>query len=133
MPTFASADKLYACLKPVFDRIQTEAPASLAGFVKAKVLLRLKATAPAAEIWLDSRKPALQITFGAATHRPDLDVEIAADNLHLILLDQLSTKKAMGEGKIKVKGPITKMPVVIEVIKAARPFYPEAAKAQGLK
>lgn len=134
MPVFASAEKVYDCLRPVFDRITKETPNALAEFMKAKVILRLKLSAPAAEVWLNSRQKDLQIAFGPNTaQRPDLDVEIAGDNLHLILLDQLSTKKAMGEGKIKVKGPFNKLPVVIEVIKASRPFYAEAAQAQGIK
>jgi hypothetical protein len=64
-------------------------------------------------------------------------VNLAADNLHLILLHELSIKKAWGAGQIKVKGPVWKLKVLTDLVQGAREYYPtvlkehEAAKGQA--
>lgn len=66
----------------------------------------------------------------ATAARADLKVALAVDTLHLLLMDELSIKKAMGAGLIRVKGPAWKLPVLFDVIQAGRRFYPEAVRHQ---
>jgi hypothetical protein len=130
MATFAHADALYACLRPMFSRIATEAPAAYDGLLRSRLQVKFKVTAPAAEIVIDGRQRPVMVTYGPAAGRPDLEAELAADTLHQILLDALSIKKAMANGQIRVRGPAWKLSVVIDVIKAGRRFYPDIVKGQ---
>lgn len=133
MPFYAKAETLNACLQTLFGRLQAEKPEALKGVATSKLLLHLKTSAPVAEVWLNGKAKTFAVTYGPSKDRADLDVEMAADVLHQILLDELSMKKAMGNGQIKVKGPVWKMQVVIDIIKAGRGLYPGVLTAQGLK
>jgi len=129
MPAFAHADALYACLRPMFARISSDAPAAYDGLLKSRLQVKFRLTAPAAEVLIDGRQRPVMVTYGPAVGRPDLEAELAADTLHQILLDALSIKKAMANGQIRVRGPAWKLSVVIDVIKAGRRFYPDIAKS----
>lgn len=133
MPYYTKPETLSAALQALFGQIQTQAPDALKGLTTSKLLLHLKTSAPMAEVWLNGKGKTFAASYGPSKDRADLDVEMAADVLHQILLDELSMKKAMGNGQIKVKGPVWKMQVVIDIIKAGRGFYPDVLKAQGLK
>ena len=128
MPTFANADELYACLRPTFGRVAEGDPAAFDGLMKGRLLIRFKTSGPSAEISLDGRQRPVQLSYGMMSTRADLEAELPADVLHLILLDQLSIKQAMAKGQIRVRGPAWKLAVVIDVIKAGRRFYPEIVK-----
>jgi hypothetical protein len=145
MPFFRGTDILYAALKETFRRIELESPDhldGLKGLMAARMVIRLKCTAPPAEITLNGRERPFKASYrapgpspafrGSATLRVDLTVELEADTLHQILLDALSIKKALADDKIKVEGPVWKLKVLIDLIKAARAYYPGVLREQGL-
>jgi hypothetical protein len=132
MPVYRTADAFYQCMRATFDWIQREAPEALKGLAAARLSLRLRCSAPAAEVLLNGRQRPFQTTYGPAGLRPDLDIQLSADTLHRILMDQLSMKKAVGSGLIKVRGPVWKLRPLIDVIHAGRIYYPEAARRHKL-
>jgi hypothetical protein len=125
MPVYARAEALYAALRPMFAQVQTAAPECFDGLQKARLSVRLKTTNPATEVLLDGRRGPVQVSFGPGPARADLEAEISADNLHLMLLGELSIKKAMANRLIRVRGTAWKLSVLIAVIQAGRRFYPE--------
>jgi hypothetical protein len=108
----------------MFEQVQAQAPEAFRGLLNARLSIRLKTTQPATEVLLNGRRPPLQVAFGPTPERADLEAEIAADHLHLMLLDELSIKKAMANRQIRVHGPAWKLSVLIDIIKAGRRFYP---------
>jgi hypothetical protein len=58
-----------------------------------------------AEVTIDARKRPLHIVYGPNGLRPELDVALAADTLHRILLGQLSLRKALGRKAVRPRGP----------------------------
>lgn len=132
MAFFASPNRFYACLGDVLTRIQKDAPAVSDGVSASRLLIRLKCTTPAAEIMLNGRQRPFQISFGPSKLRPDLEMELSGDTLHRLLLHEITTKKAMAGGLIKVRGPAWKLSPLIGVIQAGREFYPQALKKHRL-
>ena len=133
MPFYPSSDVLYHALRATFARIEKEAPNHLDGLhslMASRTILRLKCSAPAAEVTLNGREKQFKATYGPSTLRADLTIELASDTLHLILLDELSIKKAYGNGKIKVIGPVWKLKVLTDLVKGAREYYPAVVKEQ---
>ncbi|MBP7691641.1 MAG: hypothetical protein KA764_06975 [Anaerolineales bacterium] len=132
MPFYPDEITLYGSLREVFTRLETT-PEAYRALTTARLALRLKCTAPAAEVLLDGRRPGqFQAHYGPALVRPDLDVELATDTLHLILLDSLPLKKAVGSGLVKVKGPTWKLSALATVLDAGRLIYPEVLREQNL-
>lgn len=64
--------------------------------------------------------------------RPELDVELAADTFHRILLGELSLLKALGSGLLKVKGPIWKTNALGELFQQGKSCYPSILREHKL-
>ncbi len=127
MPFYSNAETLYQILKTTFTRVEKESPDHLDGLhtlMASKLVLRLKCTAPAAEITLNGRERKFHATYGPSPLRADLTIELTSDTLHQIMLDELSIKKAYGSGRIRVQGPVWKLKVLADFIQAARQHYP---------
>lgn len=127
MAFYPSADTLYDILRATFRRIEKDSPDHLDGLkslMASWLVIRLKCTGPAAEITINGRERPFQASYGPSPLRADLTVDLAADNLHLILMDELSIKKAVADGKIRLRGPVWKLKVLVDLIKAARAYYP---------
>ncbi len=135
MPFYRNSDSLYRALRATFSHIKDRAPDHLDGLnslMATRTILRLKCTAPAAEVTLNGREKTFKGIYGPSPLRADLTIELAADTLHQILLDELSIKKAWANGKIKVQGPIWKLKVLTDLVKGARDFYPAVLKEEKL-
>ncbi len=131
MPFYPNADTLYDALRTTFARIEQESPDHLDGLhtlMSTKMILKLKTTMPAAEITLNGREKIFRATYGPSPLRADLTVELTSDTLHQILLDELSIKKAWGNGKIKVQGPVWKLKALTDLVQGARHYYPDVIK-----
>lgn len=132
MAFFADSDQLYACARALFSRLQADAPTAVQGVQTSRLLIHLRCSDPSAEITLNGRQRPVQISYGPIRLRPDLTVDLKADTLHGILADELSLKKALANGQLKVQGPIWKATVLGDLFTQGRVFYPQILREQGL-
>ncbi len=135
MPFYRTTEFLYDALRATFGQIARQSPGHLDGLhtlMASKMILRLKCTGPAGEITLNGREKQFKAVYGHSPLRADLTVELASDTLHEILLDELSIKRAWGNGTIKVQGPVWKLKVLTDLVKGAREFYPGVLKEKKL-
>lgn len=132
MPVYRDAAMLYSVLGETFSQVEKEAPDHLDGLkalMASRLIVRLRCTAPSAEITLNGRMRPFGATYGPSTLRADLTVELTGDTLHEVMLDRLSIKKAVADRRIKVHGPVWKLKVLADLIQGARRFYPKIAPA----
>jgi hypothetical protein len=132
MAFFTDSGQLYACAKALFTQIEEEDPGASDAILASHLVIRLHCTEPDAEFTLNGRRRPVQFTYGPAKVRPTMDIELAADTLHRILLNELSLKKAMGNGLLKVRGPVWKVTVLADVFYRGRAIYPQILEDQGL-
>ena len=132
MSFFADTDQFYACTKDLFARVEEQDPGAADAILASHLVIRLRCTKPDGEITLNGRKRPLQWTFGPSRGRPTLDIELAADALHGILLGELSMKKALADGSLKVRGPIWKMTALADLFYKGRELYPQVLRDNGL-
>jgi hypothetical protein len=132
MAFFTDSDQLYTCAKALFTRIDEEDPGASDAILTSHLVIRLHCTDPDAEFTLNGRRRPVQITYGPAKVRPTMDIELAADTLHRILLSELSLKKAMGNGLLKVRGPVWKVTVLADIFYRGQAIYPQILRDQGL-
>ena len=133
MPVFPDADALYTVLRTTFTRLARESPDHLDGLktlIESKMVLQLRTSSPAAQVTLNAREKGFQAIYGPSTVRPDLVVDLSADTLHRVLMDELPIKTAWSAGQIRAKGPIWKLKVLTDLIKGARQYYPQVVKEQ---
>jgi hypothetical protein len=132
MPFFSDADQLYATAQGLFTSLQEVDPGATDIVLASRLVARLRTTNPTAEITLNGRQRPVQFTYGPARVRPTLDIELSADTLHNILLGELPLKKALGNGKLKVRGQVWKALDLADLFYRGQAVYPQVLSDQGL-
>jgi hypothetical protein len=132
MPIYKNSDELYRCLTVLFDRIRELGPGATQQLLASRLVIRFQISAPPAQVLIDGRASPAKVTYGQSATRPVLRVEFSADSLHQILLKELSLRKALGNGEMKVHGPIWRVVVLEELLHHMQDFYPQIVRENGL-
>jgi len=132
MPFFADADQLYAVAQQLLSRVQEEKPHSAEGITRSRLVVRLRTMGPATEFTLNGRQRPLDIIYGPAGPRPILDIELSADTLHRILLGELPLKRAVGNGALRVHGPVWHLVPLADLFYQGQEIYPQVLADHGL-
>jgi hypothetical protein len=126
MPYFETSDEFYATMRLLFERIRDQQPNPVDTLVENKTHIHLKVNRPTAEITINARRQPVEVSFGnSAKGRPELNIELDADTLHAILLDELSLKKAIANRQVKVIGPAWKTLPLADIFYNGRMIYPQ--------
>ena len=132
MAFFADADQLYAVAQQLLSRVQEEKPHSAEGITRSRLVVRLRTTGPPTEFTLNGRQRPLEIIYGPAGLRPTLDIELSADTLHRILMDELPLRRALGNGALRVHGPVWHVVPLADLFHQGREIYPQVLADHGL-
>ncbi len=132
MSIYADTDEFYAAARALFTRIEQADPHAGDAIVASHLVMRLRSTAPDAEITISGRRRPVQITYGRDSMRPSLEIELPADLLHRILLGELSLKKALASGELKVSGPVWRATALEDLFRQSRSLYPEILRERNL-
>ena len=132
MSVYATSDLLYSCVQELFNQVQRTHPGAAEAIARSGMNYRLRTATPAGTILIAGRDrpPALRVGSGPA--RVDIDIELNADTLHEILLGELSVTKALGQRRLKVKGPVIKAMSLADLFRHGRTIYPGVLQAHGL-
>lgn len=123
--------QLYNCMQDLFSRVEADLPQATESLIKAKLCIRFNVSDPVGTLIIDARKRPLQIEYGRANNqKPDLDVDVTGEALHQILLGELSLTKAVGNKKVKPKGPIWKIMALADLFYHAQKIYPAVYASQ---
>lgn len=126
MPFYPDAAVLHACLDRLLDCVQQQSPDSLSALRAARLSARFRFSAPNAVFYFDGRRTPLRAVVGVtATVRPDLEVALAGDTLHQVLLGKLTLASAVGDQLIRVRGPVWKVYPLGDIFLAGRRYYPQ--------
>lgn len=132
MPFYNDSDTLYTCLRLLFARIEDADPGASDAVAASRLVVRLNCSLPAGEVTFDGRRRPLSVVFGPTPLRPTLDIELAADTLHRILLGEQSLTKALGSGLLSVRGPVWKAMALADLFRRGQALYPQVLREQGL-
>jgi hypothetical protein len=132
MAFFADTNQFYECTRLLFDRIQEQEPDAADAILASHLVIRLRCSGPDAEFTINGLKRPLQTAFGPSRIRPTLNVELAADTLHGIMLGELSLKTALARGLLKVHGPVWKTRALAELFYRGQRLYPAVLCDLGL-
>ncbi len=131
MAFYTDSEQLYACTQALFSRIEAEDPGAADAILASRLVIRLRCTEPDAEFTINGRRRPVQTTFGPSRLRSTLDIELAADTLHHIMLGELSLKTALANGQVKVRGPVWKAPDLADLFRRGQTLYPQVLREQG--
>jgi hypothetical protein len=132
MPFYANAESLYAVLQTLFEHLRQDASNPVDALVASRLVVRFDLDDPAASITINGRRQPVQVTYGNSPVRPVLDVQMSADTLHRVLLDEISLKKALADRTLKVRGPVWKTGSMAEILRQGRAYYPQVLRDHHL-
>ncbi len=127
-PFYPSSDQLYQAMQVLFERIRLSATNPVDNLQASKLVIRIRLDNPQAEITVNGRMQPVRVLYGESTLRPDLDVSMAADTLHLILKHEISLKQAIANRQMKVIGPIWRTKPLADILNEGRLLYPQVLK-----
>jgi len=131
MAFYPTADSFYTSIGETLTRAQTHAPNAAAALIHSKLIIQMLFTDPQAELLVNGRRTPFQIEYGPTKLRPELELRLAADTFHQILLQELEIKTAVSRGMIKVRGPVWKLASFGAVIEAGQEVYPHVLRDLG--
>jgi hypothetical protein len=131
MPFYANSESYYANMRTLFACVQENYPKATEAIGKSKINIRIHTSNPTADVTILGRESPVRTTFGENGVKPDLEIEMTGDTFHKILLDDLSLRTALGNGQMKVKGPIWKAMSLGDLFAVTRKCYPDLIKGQG--
>jgi hypothetical protein len=123
MSVYADSEQLYAYMKALFAAIAEKNSRAADAVLASRLVIRLRCTEPDAEITLNGRQRPLETTFGPTRLRPTLDIGLASDTLHAIMLGDLGLKKAVADGLLEVRGPVWKAKALADLFQQAQGLY----------
>ena len=112
--------------------IKANDPKAADALLKASMTIQFNCSAPSASITINARKAPVQLFYGAANVKPTIEVVLAADTLHCLLLGEIRLAKALGSELVVCKGPMWKVLSLAELFHNAQRFYPGVLQDNGL-
>jgi hypothetical protein len=132
MAFYRDSEQFVATLDALFERVRQSYPRAAEDLEQARLIMRFRCSDPAADIVINGRRIPASITFGENRVRPEVDVELAADTLHAILLGQLKLAKALTGRALTIHGPARKTLAVTGLFHECQKLYPDVLRDNGL-
>jgi hypothetical protein len=130
MAVFENTDKMYEVLGRLFRTLLNDSTVG-PKYLQSGLCIKFVITDPTGEIWLTNKG---EVICGAPSEdmTPDVEMTLSGDTCHDFWLKRLSMPVALAKGKIKSKGPITKVLALLPLLKPAYEAYPDIARSRGL-
>jgi alkyl sulfatase BDS1-like metallo-beta-lactamase superfamily hydrolase len=99
-------------------------------FKKMNIVLKYIVTDLNANLYVDTGK--FKVVEGEYDRKPNIELTVMGDVLHDFMLKKFTIAKALGDKKVKVKGPIFKIMKMIPLLSKGFEVYPEIVKKNGI-
>ena len=129
MTIYTSSDQLYACVRRAFALIDDE---HFSPVHDSRLVIHFICNNPPAELVIDGRTNPVKTHFGSNLVKPTLTIWLETDTLHQIMLGELGIVKALGQNKIKARGPLLKIRVLGDLFGESMKVYPQILRDEGL-
>jgi hypothetical protein len=132
MPIYQSDSQLYSCFRSLFGIIERYDPEASDALLKASLTITFQCSAPDAAITIHARRAPVEVVYGPTKLKPTIEVGLASDTLHCLLLGELRLTKAIGAELVTLKGPVWKTMSLADLFHCAQQFYPDVLQTHGL-
>ena len=121
MATFANAQQVYDTIGAFLEQV-TKDEDLRPKFVAADTSFHVLYTDPECDMLVDCTVDPPVVTMAPGEVKSEIELSMAADDGHAFWLGQLNMALALAKGRVKVKGPISK---IMKLLPAMRPAFPK--------
>jgi putative sterol carrier protein len=129
MATFTEAQDVYDTIGAFLAQIVTD-PDLRAKFVASGTSFHIVYDDPASEMVVDCTTDPPVVTLGQPG-TAEIELRMSADDGHQFWLGKLNMTLALAKGKVKVKGPVSKIMKLLPAMRPAFPKYRAFLEAEG--
>lgn len=122
MNEIQSSEHLYALFGRIVDQIRLN-PSKIDAFTHSNLVVRVRLTAPEAEIMIDGRQPPLEVYFGERPGTADFEMSLTAPHLLRLLKNEDEWHSAIFSGQIQIKGNVLRASSFIEFLLECQSIY----------
>ena len=119
-------------METLFEEVQRRDSKAAEKVQKAKVLIGFYLEDPEASIVINGRRNPASFSFDDMRIRTEVEVRLAADMFHNILLGDVRLSKALATGSLKTKGPARKALALADLFNRCQEIYPEVLLEKGI-
>ncbi|HLF41478.1 MAG TPA: SCP2 sterol-binding domain-containing protein [Acidimicrobiia bacterium] len=131
MPTFQSAEEVYATLGAFLDQI-TKDPDMRPKFTNADTSFVVSYTDPECRMLVDCTQDPPVVTIDAPDDAfAEIRLSMSADDAHRFWQGKLNMTVALAKKQVQVSGPMAKMMKLLPAMRPAFPRYREFLAANG--
>ena len=131
MATFADADDVYKTVGAFLEQI-TQSDDLGPKFVASGTSFHIHYSDPEADMLVDCTQTPPKVVCGEGVGEgAEIQLTMAGDDGHQFWLGRLNMTIAMAKGKVKAKGPVSKMMKLLPAMRPAFPRYTEFLQEQG--
>ncbi len=131
MPVYHNSDQVCEVMTDLFSRALHD-PATLRELHRARMVLRLNISDPAAVVTVNAKAPAPQFQCGPSNARADLVLHTRMDVIHQVWLNQIKLKDAFFGGQIKVDGSLLRAMSLGGLFRQIEAMYPVVLRERGM-
>lgn len=131
MHAFSTTAELYGVLENLFKEVNEES-GLIHDFAHSNLVVRIRLSDPAGEVLLDGRQPPVGIFYGSAPGEANFEIELEADLLHRIWMDEESLMSALFSGDIRTTGNLMRAQPFINLFQSCGQLYQRIVSDSGL-
>jgi putative sterol carrier protein len=121
MAYFKDADELYHYLGGIFRQAEND-PEVGPSLRNSGVTLRLEYHGPNAILTVEMLDKGITVHEGECDIKPDVRMQMSADDANKYWRGEYNVAVNLARGKVKAKGPVTK---ILKLIPATKPLFPK--------
>lgn len=130
MPVYPDAASFYDVMEALFEQLMARSE-TLTMLANSPMVVCLQVSEPEAILTLDSRASPPGYIFGSTAEPVDIQLQMTADTLHRIWMDDVRLLTAFMAGEVQVTGDVFKAMHLTGLFRQVEVLYPKVLREKG--
>ena len=130
MPVYTDAESLYDVMGALFQRLMAR-PTTQTALASSPMIVRLQVSDPQATLTIDTKTSPPGFVLGPGEGPVDIQLQLSADTLHRIWMDEVRLRDAFMAGDVQVTGDVFKALHLSDLFRQAEFLYPQIMREKG--
>ncbi len=130
MPVYTDSESFYDIIRTLFQRLMAQ-PEAQTALASSPMIVRLQVSDPQASLTIDTKTSPPVFFLGQDEGPVDIELQMSADTLHRIWMDEVRLRDAFMAGDVQVTGDVFKALHLSDLFRQAEILYPQILQEKG--